>query len=221
MSEVMKSIGNIFSSVMNAGGGKLVPGVLAGAGTIGNFLQQRKQQQAIDQQMAWNKYVQGLVSNPGAFSKFAQGFTQPLTAGLTTGVENQAQAWLAEHGLSQSPAIAGDVMSQALAPYIQQQQQFGVQEALNALSAGGGTSNLAFARPGTNLTDLLKLLMNPKAGTTPPPGPGGGGSAGGQGIDWGQIPDNSGGVFGQPTVGADVPGIDWGNLGNLDMGAPA
>lgn len=142
--------------------GKALPVGLAGAGVAGNYLNQRKIQQAVDQQLAYQKYLQGLVTNPAAFQKFAAGYTQPLTAGLVEGVENQAQGWLAEHGLSQSPAIAGDVMNQALAPYIQQQQNQGIQNALNALGMGSNpyaTQLLARQGGGTDLTSLLKLIQ--------------------------------------------------------------
>lgn len=164
MSTVFDDIGKAVNWVTNLGGGKVLPALLAGAGTVGNYLTGRKTNQAISDQIAWNKYVQGLVSNPAAFQKFAQGYTQPLTAGLVQGVENQDQAWLAQHGLSQSPAIAGDVVNQSLAPYIQQQQNQGLQAALQALQAGNPGVNPLAGGPGTNnLTGLLKMLQGPQA----------------------------------------------------------
>ena len=143
--------------------GKILPAAAVGMGTVGNYLSYAEAKRALDQQMAWNKWVQQLVSNPAAFQKFAAGYTQPLTAGLTQGVLNQDQAWLATHGLSQSPAIAGDIVNQSLAPYIQQQQNQGVSNALAALGTGDGNSNLASSAAdklfrGTDLTGLLRLL---------------------------------------------------------------
>lgn len=163
MSTVFDDIGKAVNWVTNLGGGKALPALLAGAGTVGNYLTGRKTNQAISNQIAWDKYVQNLVSNPAAFSKFAQGYTQPLTAGLVQGVENQDQAWLQQHGLSQSPAIAGDVINQSLAPYVQQQQTAGLQAALQALQAGNPGVNPLAGGQGTNsLTGLLKLLQGPQ-----------------------------------------------------------
>ena len=79
-----------------------------------------------------------LSTDPGAVGKLAAGYTQPLDAGLTKAVANQSQAYLAERGLSDSPEISQQVESQAIAPYIQQNQQAGYQDALTALGLGGG-----------------------------------------------------------------------------------
>lgn len=149
--------------------GNLLKVGLAGAGLLGNYLNQRKIGQATDQQLAWQKFVQQTLSNPAAFQKFAAGYTQPLTAGLTQGVLNQDQAWLAQHGLSQSPAIAGDVVNQSLAPYIQQQQNQGIQNAINALGIGSNPQVLSLLqRNPANLTGLLQSLMK-QPGQLPSP----------------------------------------------------
>ena len=76
--------------------------------------------------------------NPAKVNALAQQYTQPLTAGLTAAVNNQTQAQLAQAGLSESPEIAQTVEAQAIAPYIQQNQQQGYQDALQALQLGGG-----------------------------------------------------------------------------------
>ena len=57
---------------------------------------------------------------------------------MTKAVANQSQAYLAERGLSDSPEISQQVESQAIAPYVQQNQQAGYQDALTALGLGGG-----------------------------------------------------------------------------------
>jgi hypothetical protein len=78
------------------------------------------------------------AQNPAKVTALAQEYTQPLTAGLTAAVNNQTQAQLAQAGLSESPQIAQTVEAQAIAPYIQQNQQQGYQDAIQALQLGGG-----------------------------------------------------------------------------------
>src|ERR1700722_9150635 len=78
------------------------------------------------------------AQNPSKVNALAEQYTQPLTKGLTDSVNNQAQAFLAQSGLSESPQIAQQVESQAIAPYIQQNQQQGYQDAIQALGLGGG-----------------------------------------------------------------------------------
>lgn len=90
------------------------------------------------QQQQYQNKLRDLSTNPAAVGKLAAGYTQPLNAGLTTGVANQAQAYLASRGLSDSPQISQQVEAQAIAPYIQQNQQQGYQDALQALNLGGG-----------------------------------------------------------------------------------
>src|ERR1700683_509454 len=91
----------------------------AGAGsTIFNLVNQYKNQQYQD-------LLRSYAQNPAKMNAYAGQFTQPLNAGLTTSVANNAQAYLAERGLSESPEISQQVESQAIAPYIQQNQQAG------------------------------------------------------------------------------------------------
>ena len=63
------------------------------------------------------------AQNPAKVTALAQQYTQPLNAGLTAAVNNQTQAQLAQAGLSESPEISQTVLAQALAPYIQNNQQ--------------------------------------------------------------------------------------------------
>ena len=78
------------------------------------------------------------AQNPAKVTALAQQYTQPLNAGLTAAVNNQTQAQLAQAGLSESPEISQTVLAQALAPYIQNNQQQGYNLALQALNLGGG-----------------------------------------------------------------------------------
>jgi hypothetical protein len=97
------------------------------------------------------------AQNPAKVTALAQQYTQPLTAGLTAAVNNQTQAQLAQAGLSESPQIAQTVEAQAIAPYIQQNQQQGYQDAIQALGLGGGAIPPALAQQ-NNLTALAKAF---------------------------------------------------------------
>ena len=88
---------------------------------------------------------------------------EPLTAGLQTSVANQAQSDLANRGLSDSPQIAQQVYAQALAPYVQQNQQTGYQDALQALNLGGGAVN-----PNNASSNAISALAKMFAATTAP-----------------------------------------------------
>lgn len=90
------------------------------------------------QQQQYQNKLRDLASDPAKMNAYAAKFTQPLTAGLQKGVANEAQGYLASRGLSDSPQISEQVEAQAIAPYIQQNQQQGYQNALQALQIGGG-----------------------------------------------------------------------------------
>jgi hypothetical protein len=129
----------------------------------------------------YQNQLRSLAQNPAAMQKYAAGFTQPLAAGLTQGVNNQAQAYAAERGLASSPGLEQQIENQAIAPYIQQQQNQGMQNAIQALGLGGGatpTQNQAssFNQLGSGLQGLLKLMnpaqatpatLNPNSGSDP------------------------------------------------------
>ena len=134
---------------------------IAGVGsTAYNLYNQYQNQQ-------YQNNLRSYAQDPAKMNAYAAQFTQPLNAGLTTSVANNAQAYLASRGLSDSPQIAQTVESQAIAPYIQQNQQQGYQNALQALNLGGGAVN-----PNTASTNSIAALAKMFAG-----GPGGTGSA--------------------------------------------
>ena len=93
------------------------------------------------------------AQNPAKVTALAQQYTQPLDQGLTAAVNNQTQAQLAQAGLSESPQISQQVEAQAIAPYIQQNQQNGYQNAIQALGLGGGA-----IPPGQQSTQSLAAL---------------------------------------------------------------
>jgi len=107
------------------------------------------------------------AQNPAKVTALAQQYTQPLNAGLTAAVNNQTQAQLAQAGLSESPQIAQTVEAQAIAPYIQQNQQQGYQNAIQALNLGGGAIPPALQQQ-NGLAALAKAFST--MGGTPPPG---------------------------------------------------
>lgn len=148
MSQVMSSLSSLASSPAAKGALDL-----AQAGSTGYNLYNQYQQQQYQ-----NKLRQ-LATDPAAVGKLAQGYTQPLTAGLQKGVANEAQAYLAQRGLSDSPQISEQVEAQAIAPYIQQNQQQGYDLALKALGLGGGAIPPALQQQ-TGLDALTKAFAN-------------------------------------------------------------
>ena len=130
---------------------------LQGAGTVAslgssayNIYNQYQNQQYQDK-------LRSLAQNPSELNAYAQQFTQPLNAGLTASVANQAQAYLAQRGLSDSPEISQQVEAQAIAPQIQQNQQAGYQNALQALGLGGGAISPGQQQQ-TSMAQLTKAL---------------------------------------------------------------
>jgi hypothetical protein len=137
------------------------------------------------QQQQYQNQLRSMAQDPAKMNAYAAKFTQPLTAGLTAGVANQAQADLATRGLTDSPEISQQVYAQAIAPYIQQNQQNGYQNALQALQVGGGAISpalqqqnsmaaltKAFSQMGGGNDALAKLMSmarsNPAPETTSP-----------------------------------------------------
>jgi hypothetical protein len=114
------------------------------------------------QNQQYQNLLRSYAQNPAKMQAYAQQFTQPLNAGLTADVSNSAQAYLAQRGLSDSPAVSQQVESQAIAPYIQQNQQQGYQDALQALGLGGGA-----IPPGTQQQTGQSQLAQILAGAGP------------------------------------------------------
>ena len=136
---------------------------VAGLGsTVYNLYNQYQNQQ-------YQNLLRSYAQDPTKLNAYAAKFTQPLTAGLTSGVANQAQGYLASRGLSDSPQISEQVEAQAIAPYIQQNQQQGYQDALQALNLGGGAipPQLQQQNGLTALTKAFSQLSPP--GSSPSP----------------------------------------------------
>ena len=126
----------------------LLPAITAGgqiASGASNIYQGYENQQYQDK-------LRSLAQNPQKLNAYEQQFVQPMNAGLTQGVENQAQGYAAERGLGESPALTQEIVAQAIAPYIQQNQQSGYSSALQALGLGGG------AQPSSTSAGLSQLF---------------------------------------------------------------
>ena len=125
-----------FTSALSSINPELQTGLLAaGVGsTAYNMYNQYENQQ-------YQNQLRSYAQDPAKMNAYAAQFTQPLNAGLTSAVANNTQGYLASRGLSDSPAISQQVEAQAIAPYVQQNQQAGYQDALLALQVGGGAVN--------------------------------------------------------------------------------
>lgn len=146
MPQIMSSLSSLASSPITKGALDI-----AKIGSTGyNLYNQYKQQQ-------YQNKLRDLASNPAKMSAYAEQFTKPLNAGLTANVANQAQAYLAQRGLTDSPQISEQVEAQALAPYVQQNQQQGYEDALAALGLGGGAIPPALQQK-TGLDSLANIF---------------------------------------------------------------
>lgn len=130
----------------------LISGGSFGAGTIGNIIEQKKRAD-------YQNKLMSIINNPGKLAQMATATEKPLDNALVQGVTNNVQGQLAERGLSQAPGIFASTESQALAPYVQQNQQTAMQAILQALQLPGGT----FGAPSNNSGALQMFLkaLNP------------------------------------------------------------
>lgn len=117
----------------------------------------------------YQDYLRNLAQNPQAFNAYANQFVQPLSGGLQKSVANEAQGYAAERGLGESPALTSEIVAQAIAPYVQQNQQFGYNEALQALGLGGGAKPTNTSQGLTQLFAGLNGLtkLNPSSAGNP------------------------------------------------------
>lgn len=156
MPQQLSSLGSFFTGT----GGKDALAV-AGLGSniasgVQNFQQQGRYNSA-------QSYLNNLIQNPAAFAAAQQKYTQPLNQGLVSAVTNSTNAQLAERGLGGSSAITQATLAQALAPYIQQNQQAGQQALLSSLGMIPGLKPTTAA---PSFTDISKLLAQLRPGTT-------------------------------------------------------
>jgi hypothetical protein len=192
-SSILGGLGK-FGGALGQGASALGP-VTGLFGMINQFSQAQKQKALTDRQIYYAKH-------PEAVSNLVAQDTKPLSSGLTSSVSNVVNANLAEQGLSQAPGIQTQVLSQALAPYQQQEQQFAIQEAFKSL--GLPAEALASLNSTMNPGGLAAMLKNilPGSGSSSPSG----GTPGFQipntdpsGGSWGGSPSDTGVTF--PSIG--------------------
>lgn len=162
MSDMLSSIGSFLTSDSKPINSLLG---LAGAGTniysgIQNIQNQNRLQSA-------QNYVTSLTTNPTKMAQATAAYTQPLTAGLTSDVSNLVQGNLAERGLGSSPAAYTSALTQAISPYVQQNQS----TALNALmqSLGLASGQRSIQSPTQDISKLLAQLRMPAGSTSTNP----------------------------------------------------
>lgn len=172
MSELLNNIGTFFTS--GVGKGLLTAGELgtAGAGLVGNILNERARSQELNRL----KSSEATLADPAKLSAEVRAATQPLNQGLVQGVTEAVSGELAERGLSQAPGIQAASISGALAPYEQQNQQTALQLVLTRLGLPLEYANTILANlpKNTNLAPILALLQRNAGGvgdTSPFEGP--------------------------------------------------
>lgn len=177
--DAISSLGSIFTG--GSGGVptwmKLLLGGLTASGEVGNIMADRQRQAQLNKVNAWENLTPAQLS-----AKVAQA-TKPLDAGLTQGVGNVVQADLGERGLSQAPGIQAATLSQALAPYYQQNQNVALQQVLQQMMLPATAASMT-AQP-QNLSPMLALLLASMKGGQNPSNPG----ITTNNIDWSAVPD--------------------------------
>ena len=117
------------------------------------------------QNAQYQNKLRSLASDPAKMMAYVKGFEQPLQAGLLKGVENEVQGYAAERGLATSPQIQQALVSQAIAPKLQEQQNQALDAAYKSLGLGGG------APYGGSISDIassLKMLQSALPGQAGP-----------------------------------------------------
>lgn len=126
---------------------KLLLGGMLGTGEIGNILEERKRAQ-------YQNFVMNLIKDPAKLTQMVLKAQRPLDNALVQAINNRVQADLASRGLSQAPGVFAAEQSQAIAPYIQQNEQTAMQQVLASLGLPAGT----FRKP-ENLSPLLTQFL--------------------------------------------------------------
>ena len=160
--EALSSLGSFFSSGAGKGLTTIAELGAAGAGEVGNLLNNRER----NQELNYLKKQQAALQDPKQLAAMVKAATQPLDTGLVEAVGNQVSGTLAEQGLSQAPGIQATALSQALAPAELQEQQNALQLVMKRLGlpVEYAQTLLAGLPPNTNLAPLLALLQRNAAG---------------------------------------------------------
>lgn len=151
MSELMTSIGSFVSNYA-----KPLSALATAGGAGANVYTGIQNANNASSYNSTQKYIQDLVKNPQAMQKAGAAYTQPLSAGLTDSVTNQVQAQLAERGLGGSPSALTASLTQGLAPYVQQNQQTGLNALMQSLGIAGAAKPATL--PSVNLSQLMAMF---------------------------------------------------------------
>ncbi len=160
----MEALSGVINAVMNPTVLKALTLGTTGMGVVGNILNQK----ARSDELGYLKNQQKILSDPTAMAKQVAAATQPLNTGLVQGVENQVQGTLAEQGLAQAPGIQAAVLSQALAPYYQQNQNTALQLVMERLGLPlqYASTYLSGLPQNSNLAPLMALLQRNNPSST-------------------------------------------------------
>ena len=140
--------------------------ITGGAGLVGNIMNS-VQQGDLASQAEHNAHL-----TPNQLATKVSQATQPLDRSLINAVNNQVQGDMASRGLAEAPGIFAATEGQAIAPFIQANQDRALQLILKQLGLPAET--LALLRSGgggnANLSPLLQMIMKQfpgGAGTSP------------------------------------------------------
>ena len=147
---------------------KFIQPAIQGTGVIGNLISGQRnagvQQEAINRQ----KQLDQLASNPSQLAARIRALQQPLSQGLLSGVGNDVQGYLAERGLSQSPAIQTQILAQALGPYQLQEQQLAQNAVLAPFEVGNNVPPSTLLAPGADTSGFWANFNKDTAGQPKP-----------------------------------------------------
>lgn len=196
---------------------KIARPVMGGLGVVSNIIRQKRLDEVQKAALQKQKDLSNLINNPALLAQKVQAMEQPLNQGLVQGVENQAQAGLAERGLGTSPQIANEVFAQALGPYEQQNRTEALKAVLQMYGMDESMINTIIGAEGkpTDTTGFWQQLQGkpniptlPSATPNYPPSPDQGGmtfpssgSSGGEGSIFGLPGD-------VPFEGTQFPGSE-------------
>lgn len=185
--------------------GKIMPLITGATGVASNIIRGNRINQAQKAALQNQAQLKALVANPALLAQKVQAMSQPLNQGLVQGVENQAQAGLAERGLGTSPQIANQVFAQALGPYEQQNRSEALRAILQSMGMEQSAIDTIIGAEGqpTDTSGLWGAMQKPGQQPYTNTNPS-------------QIPTGVGNV---PPPGLTVPGADQGTPPFLDPGS--
>lgn len=184
-----------------------IPLITGGMGVLSNVIRGNRVNEAQKAALKRQAELDQLIKNPTLLAQKVQAMTQPLNQGLVQGVENTAQAGLAERGLGTSPQIASEVFGQALGPYQHQNQMEALRSILQMYGIDDSMINTIIGAEGqpTDTSGLWGAMQKPPASVY-------------TNTNSSKIPTAGADV---PVPGLTVPGADQGTPPFLDPGSVA